>query len=286
MAAVPEAFWLDIHAHLCPVLWLLPMDGVWSISGASVVCMFLLERCWILNKIAGLGPRMTCGKLENCIMQKKSLMDCKRVPGILECESPKNPGWWCSITEEKGKTICNKSVIYDCDFLCQVTVCRDCCSQEHKEWSLCLWYCLLQTLIDTECIRKEGILGGVFHLKTQRQKEAGASSFARTCCCGALRCLSTAPGLTFQQVSYWWSNTWQCIATFFFQLLFSFTISIAQLKVFLLSSAALPFIFDLSSIFFCGFSISSMFSVAENLIKMADLKKIDLKYPALLQTWW
>lgn len=31
--------------------------------------------------------------------------------------------------------MCNKSVIYGCDFLCQVTTGGDCCSQEHKEWS-------------------------------------------------------------------------------------------------------------------------------------------------------
>lgn len=126
-------------------------------------------------------------------------------------------------------------------------------------------------------LERRWFLGWVFPLKTQRQKEAGASSLASTCCHGALRCLSTAPGLTFQQVSYWckstWSNTWQCRATFFFQLLFSFTCSTAQLKVFPLRSAAMPFIAELSNIFPCGFSISSMFSVGEKLIKMADLKK-------------
>lgn len=35
----------------------------------------------------------------------------------------------------------------------------------------------------------------------------------------------------------------------------------------------MPFIADVSNMFLCGFSISSMFSVGENLIQIADLKQ-------------
>lgn len=94
--------------------------------------MFFLERCWILNKIAGLGPRMTRGKLENCIMQKKAYWTVRESLGSWSVSVPKSPGWWCSTTEDKGKSVGNKRVIYDGGFLSRATACGDCCSQNTR----------------------------------------------------------------------------------------------------------------------------------------------------------